>query len=134
MTDMQTEHEKVQDVGNLHQYICSVSPHLFKRISKHVNLSKALDNLMMTKRSWILEAIKEKLEKDNDYQSIPKDTRISFHIDKPTWKLIQERVDHIRKFRRTTYSKKQWLVEAIEEKLSIEEDAMRKKLEKAHSR
>jgi hypothetical protein len=95
---------------------------LYNRFNKHIHLLKRLDNSSISKQSWITEAIKEKLEqeKQSSPESLARDKHISFRVEKQLSKSIEKSVETIRMFRRS-FSKKQWFVEAIYEKLEREE-------------
>jgi hypothetical protein len=79
----------------------------------------------ITKQDWFSKAIKEKLKNENDALSIPKKKVFQIKIDDKTNKELNDTVEHIRKFRRS-YSKKQWILEAIQEKLAREEMLIKK--------
>lgn len=110
-------------------YHITISPHIHERLERHLLILKKLIDRGMTKQIWITSAIKEKLRKDSDKNQIPKASTLSVKIDQELDKLILERIEYVKKFR-VSYSKKQWLVDAIIDKLDSEEqDAERKILE-----
>lgn len=95
---------------------------LYLRFNKHIHLLKRLENTSISKQRWITEAIKEKLEKEStsNFEDLPKDRHISFRVAKNLSNMVENSVIKTRKFRRS-FSKKQWFVEAIYEKLDKEE-------------
>lgn len=106
-----------------------ISPAIYQRVEDLLYLSKNLSGEIVYKQDWILKAIKEKLKYDEEllHDTIPKEKFLNIKIDQTTLKSLEEKVNLIKKFRRT-YSKKQWIVEAIQEKLNREEVAIRKKI------
>lgn len=109
-------------------YGISISPFLLKLLEKQVHLTKTLRNPATTKNTWILDAIKHKLERDENCLEIPRERHIGITIDENLSKRILKKVDFIRKFR-TSYSKKLWVIDAIMEKLENDRDELKKMLD-----
>ena len=108
-------------------YTVTISPHIHDRIEQHIIYVKKLSDPNSTKQRWILHAVQEKLSREEKDQDIPKERRLNIKLDKVTSKKVLKRVDLIKKFR-TSYSKKQWFVDALLEKLEQEEQEIKKKL------
>lgn len=102
-------------------YNCSVDANLFSKLEQHIYALRGLEG-KISKQSWLAQAIKEKLKIDRLSNDIPKEKRLHFFIEKKLSEEIEERVEFLKKFR-SSYSKKQWVVEAIYQKL--ERDAVR---------
>lgn len=100
---------------------------LHNRINKQVNLLKYIEDPSFTKQRWILEAIKEQLEREEELspEELGRESHISFRIDERLSQKIEERVKINRKFR-NSFSKKQWLIEAFYEKLLRDEKEVKK--------
>ncbi|MGE3556380.1 MAG: hypothetical protein AB7M93_26120 [Candidatus Obscuribacterales bacterium] len=91
------------------------------RLKRHILSVERMEGKRVTKQQWIEAAIREKLEKEKHLHpaDIGKEPRLSLKLVESLSREIDEKVDFMRKFR-STYSKKQWVVEAIEEKLAQE--------------
>jgi hypothetical protein len=108
-------------------YNVMISPHIHERIERHVLVLKRLVDRSTTKQRWVAHAIKEKLAKDADNQMIPKETRLNVKIDEELDRQVLQRIEFIKKFR-SSYSKKQWIMDAIFEKLERDEAETKKKM------
>lgn len=106
---------------NLKRYTLRVSEHLFKKIEKQILVLKYLDNRCQSKQEWIQTAVKEKIENEKEIspESIPKERRLHFKIEKNHGDYISGMVSFRKQFRES-FSQKQWLIEAIQEKLERE--------------
>lgn len=113
----------IRDMG----YTVSVSPHIFNRLEQHILFVKRLSNRNETRQNWVLEAIKDKLTRDERCHDIPKECRLNLKIDEITAQKLFKRVELIKKFR-TSYSKKQWILDAILERLDREEKKIKQQL------
>jgi hypothetical protein len=109
-------------------YTCGVSPHIYQKLEKHLFLLKTVDT-KRTRKTWILEAIQEKLANETINDDIPKQKRVSVEIDESTHQQLDQRVNLMKKFH-TTYSKKQWILDAILEKLDKDNKKISEKLTK----
>lgn len=114
--------EELQELLNTSAsiYNLTISPHIHERLERHILILKKLIDRGMTKQTWITNAIKEKLKKDSENTQVPKASTLSVKIDEDLDKLILERIEYVKKFR-FSYSKKQWLVDAILDQLDNEE-------------
>ncbi len=128
---MKNVDEETHDNSKLLGYSISLGETLHKRIEKHILLLKHHKDPNYTKQIWILDAFQEKLERDGSKEdpAMAKARLLHFKINSIVHEKIQKTVDVMKKSRRS-YSKKQWFVEAISEKLEREEKKMRELLEK----
>lgn len=110
---------------------CIVDDRLYENLDNHLTAIKALKG-KVTKQSWINQAIKEKLHKESSSFKVSKLKTINFKIDQESLPGIETRVNFIKKFRRT-YSRKLWIVEAIQEKLEKEAKSVQEEMEKIKS-
>ena len=108
-------------------YAFTISPHIYSRLERHILILKKLIDRSTTKQRWLSNAIKEKLARDENNQQLPKATYLSVKIEKDTEKEIGKKIEFAKKFR-FSYSKKQWIVDAILEKLDQEETEDKSKL------
>jgi predicted transcriptional regulator len=104
------------------KYIVEIGDALHKKIDKIVRVLNRLDNKSHSKKSWVLEAIQEKLSAEHhqpDEIIGSKHLTLSFEDD------VKAKLDEIvafqKKFRKT-YSRKKWILEAIYEKIEREEE------------
>ena len=118
----------------------TVGDHLHKRIEKHLCLLKYLENQSYTKQRWLISAFLEKIESENEMDfSSHKSKYLRFKLNKQLQEKIEGKINFIKKFRRS-YSKKQWFIEAVHEKLEREEEKAKKlihqlkELEKSQSK
>jgi len=104
---------------------------LRNRIEKQVKFLKAFDNRSYSIQMWINEAIKERfeLEKNLSPEELGKEKYLSFRLYERISEKIESSVQMIRQFR-TSFSKKQWFLEAFYEKLIRDEKKAKKVLKK----
>lgn len=121
-----------QQKNKVQQYTVSISPLLHGKIEKHVFLLQKLLNSTHTKHDWLIEAIESKLSKEEHNKEISKEKRVTFRIDFLTKKKLEDRVRMIRRFR-NSYSKRQWVLDAIQEKLDNEEEKIKSTLKEYHT-
>ena len=102
---------------NLKSFSIKIAEYLYKRLSKHFQTLKYIKKSSKTKAKWIEEAFLEKLESEKDFSfdDIPVEKYIHFKMNQELYNKVEERVNLIKRFR--NFSKKQWMVEAIYEKL-----------------
>jgi Uri superfamily endonuclease len=106
-------------------YTVAIGTHVYERLEKHVLILKKLIDRSTTKQRWILDAIKQKLSKID--KTVPIERRIAIRIERSIDSELVKRVEYIRQFR-TSYSKKQWILDAIIEKLEIDEEIVAKRV------
>jgi hypothetical protein len=109
------------------QYTVSISPILYHKMDQHIYALKKLLNSRQTKNDWIAEAVAQKLARDSAKDDRYKDKPICIKIDPLTREKLEKRVQNIRSLR-YSYSKKQWVLDAIHEKLGNEEEKVKSKL------
>lgn len=109
------------------QYTVSISPVLHNKLDQHIYVLKKLIKPKLTKKDWVAEAVEQKLARDDSKQDLPKVKRICIKIDHLTKGILDNLVDMVRSLR-NSYSKKQWILDAIQEKLAQEEGAVKNKL------
>lgn len=103
----------------------NVKNRLLKRLQKHISDRNFALNQDISQQDWIAKAIEEKLKKEKELGQPDKNSlklaHISIHIAKEINRLLQERLAEVKNDRQKSYSKKSWVIEAIEEKLEQEE-------------
>lgn len=110
------------------QYSVSISQNLHDRITKHLLILKKLCRQGQTKQNWLMEAIRERLEfEENNKECEFQERRITLQVDLLTEERLSHRVSYIKQFR-SSYSKKKWILDAIEEKLEKEKPMAEQKL------
>lgn len=128
---MKTDKINIEDIvlmGNHPdaRYALTINPYLIKKIQKHLALLSAI-KLKESQSKWVLSAIREKLENEDETDATQREARINVSIDLPTLKELDNRVEIFKKFRRS-FSRKQWIIEAISEKLDRDEKDVLQKL------
>lgn len=113
-----------------HFYTFTVDANLYEKLENHLFALRVTEG-KNTKRAWVAQSIREKLKND-DPSIIPKEKRLNIAIAEPLLIEIDKRVDLQKQFR-TSYSKKQWLVEAIYEKLNRDNKLIQDKIQKIKS-
>jgi hypothetical protein len=108
-------------------YTARISDHVHDRLERHVQILKKLIDRSATKQRWLFDSIEEKLARDIENPTVPKESTINVKIDKEQDKQIHERIEFMKKFK-CSYSKKQWIVEAILEKLERDEKEVDQKI------
>lgn len=114
-------------------YTIRIGESLYERLDQHILLLNHVEQTDHSKQSWILEAIQDKLKGEEGSSLIPKVKHVHFKVPKDLSRKIVNRVEFIRKFR-DSYSKKKWILEAIEEKLEKEENKTKKLIEEIKAR
>ena len=104
-----------------------VGENLFKRINKHVDALKKCKDSNYSRSRWINDAIKDKLHKEIQENTISIDKHLNTRIDLKLIEMIHQQVKVMKKFN-SSYSKQKWLLEALSEKLEEEEQLTRKRL------
>jgi hypothetical protein len=108
-----------------------IGEHLYKRISQHIQYLKHL-NKSQNKQSWIENAILRKLKKEEEEdvsESLSPEKHLSFKISSLINARIEKRVE-VEKQLRKSFSKKMWILEAINEQLDLEEEGTEIKTKK----
>lgn len=108
-------------------YTVTVNSHIHKRLERHILIIKKLIDRHATKQDWLVNAIREKMEKDITGQEIPTTHSITVKLDARLEQMILQRIEYIKKFK-FSYSKKKWIIDAIVDKLDRDEEEVEKKL------
>ncbi len=103
------------------RYTLRLHQTLVKRIDQHLFCLHFIENAYLSKRSWILSALKEKLdlEEHRELPKLPKPSAILIELDTQTLSRLMHQMSIIRKIK-GSYSMKSWMIDAIEEKLEKE--------------
>lgn len=116
---------KKDQANQLHGYVIEISESLHKKIENQI---KRL-NCSHSKKSWVLEAIKEKLQAP---PKVAKQTHLNLLMSQELNLELEEQVTQHKQYRKS-YSKKKWIVEALYEKLEREENQAEALLERFKS-
>lgn len=105
------------------RYTIQIGEHLAEKIDRHLRLLKFCGKKDVRKQAWIKEAILKKLSNEEHLPpyNFPKQKNLNLDVDPELRERMERVVNSIRKVRRT-YSKKQWILEALAEKLELEEE------------
>lgn len=119
---MENENIATESTKNT-RYTIQIGEHLAEKIDRHLRLLKFCGKKDVRKQAWIKEAILTKLSKEEHLPpyTFPKQKNLNLDVDPVLRERLERVVNSIRKVRRT-YSKKQWLLEALAEKLEQEEE------------
>lgn len=104
-------------------YSVTIDEQLYKRLEKHIRVLKHIEHKGLTRQKWIMDAIKAKLNKEENLIELPKERYLVLKINEIINAKIDSKVNLQKKFR--SYSKKQWLLEAIAEKMESEENIIK---------
>lgn len=108
----------------------AISSSLYDKLTKHLFLLKAT-NRRFSQSDWICDAIKENLEIEKIDGDLPKQRKITISIDDSTFQKLENRVDFFKQIY-SSFSKKQWVVEAICKKLDRDSNKLKEELQKLH--
>ena len=109
-------------VNTLRNYSLRIGERLYKRLTKHIQFLKHLDSIK-NKQAWLEKAILEKLKEEEELDAIEHfspERHLSFRIAAQIDDRIERRVEIMKKIR-SSFSKKQWILEAIHARLDNEE-------------
>lgn len=120
----------VESVGIVN-HTFKVAEELFTRIEQQVQFLKQYNNRSYSKQMWIIEAFKERLEREKNLnaEDLGKEAIIGFRIDEQISDKILLHVQKTRQYRHA-FSKKQWMIEAFYEKLIKDEKKAKSLLKK----
>lgn len=112
--------------GKKRKYTLRITRTLVERLNRHLSYLKFVRNKRFSKRSWVLDALREKIEgeKKSDIPDIPKRGVILLELEDELASELDAKVRLIRDVR-GSYSIKSWMVDAIEEKLERDAHALR---------
>ncbi|PJD94545.1 MAG: hypothetical protein CK425_11230 [Parachlamydia sp.] len=102
--------------------------HLFEKLENHLYSLKILCK-GVSRNSWIIEAITEKLNDDVIDDRIPKMRRIHLDIPSPVKKKLEAHVQNLKKIHQG-FSQKQLIIDAIYEKFDREQKEVKEELRK----
>lgn len=106
-------------------YSILVGENLNNRLNRRISKLKSTDGPGNSKQKWVLDAIKEKLHLESQSEYLPKEKFISLKIHQNLHKQILKRVERMCEVRKS-FSQKQWIVEAIADKLERDEKKQKK--------
>lgn len=121
--------EKVSlEINKPIQYSISLTAKLFKRLSNHFDSLKLIGHQDRKRQSWLLKAVQEKLSREKDSEDLYKGKYISFKLQNHLYENLKNRLEEI-EGKNIRYSKKKWIIDAIEEKLEAEQELIQEKLQ-----
>jgi hypothetical protein len=107
---------EIEDLKPTH-YSLTLPKKLKERLDAHLEILKKLDPPQSKRYYWIIEALKDKLDREENKTDIRQKKHLTVHLDEETLHQIDTR---IKSTQMTFYAKKNWIIEAIEEKIKIE--------------
>ncbi|MFQ5729703.1 MAG: hypothetical protein ACE5GN_05020 [Waddliaceae bacterium] len=112
------------------QFSIRIDERLYNRIDNHIRILQQTKSAANKRIPWVISAIEKKLarEKPLGYTNIPKEKTMGIRMDAELHQQLADRVNLIRKFR-SSYNKKLWVLEAIQEKIEQEEPKARQILD-----
>ena len=112
--------------GKKRKYTLRITRTLVERLNRHLSYLKFVKNRRFSKRSWVLDALREKIEseKKSDIPDIPKRGVILLELEDELARELDAKVRLVRDVR-GSYSIKSWMVDAIEEKLERDAHSLR---------
>jgi len=115
------EENSPSDKTDKSRYTLRLHQTLVKRIDQHLFCLHFIENAYLSKRSWIISALQEKLdlEEHRELPKLPKPSAILLEIDAKILSRLMRQMSIIRKIK-GSYSMKSWMIDAIEEKLERE--------------
>ena len=111
-------------------YNFTISNHLSQKIKKHIQLLKYVENPDQTIKDWAVKSFEEKLSKEKliPPEDLDKERFLTTSVKKTLNEKIEQRVALYKRLRKS-YSKKQWVVEAMYDKLEKDESVVREKMQ-----
>ena len=101
---------------------------LIQRIEAHMVNSKYLKKKANTQQKWVLNAIEENLSQEIEpISAFPKKT-VTVWLPKNTSEKLNHRIDQISKLKNKKITKREFIMNAIEEKLNREEPVFQKEV------
>jgi hypothetical protein len=108
-------------------YSISLTPMLHKKLQEHLQMLKHLRHPEKQQQTWMINAIRGKVSRENSSQEISREKYLGVKLDMAILEKLEARLAEICKSH-PGYSKKQWLLDAIEEKLEAEKELVQKAL------
>jgi hypothetical protein len=115
------------ELGKSISYSINLTPMLHKKLRQHLQILKHLRHPEKEQQTWIINAIRQKISRENSSQDISREKYLGVKLDAYILEKLEARLAEIGKTH-PGYSKKQWLLDAIEEKLEAEKEAVQKAL------
>ncbi|NGX47089.1 MAG: hypothetical protein K1000chlam3_00458 [Chlamydiae bacterium] len=104
-----------------------INNRLLRRLQKHISASNYSLNQDLSQQDWINKAITEKLQNEKENPEVNKNMlkQVTIRIDNALKKKLEKTVARLKanNNRSKSYSKKSWILNAIEEKLEREENS-----------
>jgi len=110
------------------QYCLVVSERTLEKIKKHLSLRKAVGEQDHTQKQWFKKAVQNKLKREEISREIPKQTQICVELAPEITEKISKSVQFCRAVVSSTYSKKKWILDAIEEQIEEDQTSLQKRL------
>lgn len=129
MGNMKKDKTKEQ-MTSIKKVFFQVGEHVNDKVEKHIRTLKFLKKGKISKNDWLAAAIKEKLEHEEDFDSIPRSHHYNVSLDASLHQQLEKRILFIKKYR--SFSSKQLFLEAIFEKLDREAPHTKKIVEQRH--
>jgi hypothetical protein len=130
-TDLEIENALKELSASRKRISVAVGTNLYEKLTRHLFLLKAT-NKRYSQNDWICEAIKEGLEIEKIDVDLPKERKINLCMDDNTFKRLEERVQFFKQIY-YSFSKKQWIVEAIYKKLDRDAGKLKEELQRLHT-
>jgi len=101
----------------------NIPNYVYSKLSNHIRILKTLEDRSTTNQTWIMNAIKEKIEKNREMlkKEVPPKKTISVKIDLNTLVEIDQQVSLLKSYK-GSYSKTKWIIEAIMDQLEKEKE------------
>lgn len=124
------EDNDLPDKPDLIGYTVKIDEQLHKRLEKHIHVLKHIEHSGQSKQKWITDAVVQKLAKEESEKisELPKQRYLVLRLNKPINNKIESKVEYQKQFK-ANFNKKQWILEAIYERLEKEEPKTKKFLE-----
>lgn len=109
-------------------YTFTIPLTLYNRLKNHLKALKHLNHPERKKKTWIFNAIQEKIARNVHSQEISKAKHLNLRLEENTQQKLNEKFSEISNRTGSHHSKKQWILNAIEEKLESEKEFVQNKL------
>lgn len=113
--------EGSSDYSDDRKYTVYVSSIFSSRIKNHVQKIRRAIDPTISDEEWVKEAISEKLKIEQKLKSVEKEKTLSIILDPELSDRLKNHLEVIKEKRNLT-SKKQWILDAIDEKMDRESD------------
>lgn len=119
---MKNTDELLKEIKRI-SYSLRLSNDLHSKLDKHLEKMRYREYSTISKQRWIIDAIKERLTEEEDLspEELPNGKYVNIRIDERLYEKIDNQVEKMKVIRKS-YSKKQWIVEALYSKLNRELD------------